>query len=106
MTAVGRISATIVVVAALTLALLASALPDFLHVGDVHVADWLGMMLYLAAPVTWISAIAHWVRRFSRARPRTVWGTVVVLGFVPGAVAYWFWGVRGAEMAHPSGAVE
>jgi hypothetical protein len=86
---IGRSSSTLVLLAVAALVLIATALPQFMHVGSVHVVDWIGMLVYLGAPVAWISGIIHWVTSFSGSA-RRIWGVVVVLGFVPGAIAYWF----------------
>ncbi|NNF15021.1 MAG: hypothetical protein HKN72_17480 [Gemmatimonadetes bacterium] len=95
MTTVGRVSSAIVVFSVVTLVLLASVWPNLMHIGPIHVVDWVALMLYVAAPVAWISAILHWARRSPRVERRRVWGLVAVLGFVPGAIIYWFWGVSG-----------
>jgi hypothetical protein len=91
---VGRVSSAVLAFAVVALALIATVFPGLAHVGPIHVVDWFGLMIYLAVPITWISAILHWAMRFPREGPRVLWGLLVVLGFVPGAVAYWFWGVR------------
>jgi len=91
---VGRVSSIVLVFAVTALALIASLFPALAHIGSIHVVDWVGLMIYVAAPVAWISAIWHWARHFPPAGPKTWWGFVVVLGFVPGAIAYWLWGAR------------
>jgi hypothetical protein len=55
---------------------------------------FVGLMIYLSVPVVWISAILHWALHFPREGPRVLWGLIVVFGFVPGAIVYWFRGVR------------
>jgi hypothetical protein len=94
MTTLGRVSSAVVVLAVTALILIASIRPDLMHVGGIHVVDWIGIMIYVAAPVAWISALLHWARHSPRAGPKTWWRLVVVLGFVPGAIAYWFWGAK------------
>ena len=94
MTSIGRLSSTVVVLAVTALILIGSILPDLMHIGTIHVVDWVGLMIYVAAPVAWITAILHWTKDFPREGPKIMWGLVVVLGFVPGAIAYWFWGAR------------
>ena len=91
---VGRTSSAILIFAVMALVLIATVLPGLAHVGPVHVVDWGGLMIYLATPVAWFSAIVHWARNFPRHGPRTLWGIIVVFGFVPGAIVYWFWGVK------------
>jgi len=99
MMAIGRVSSAIVVFAFVTLILITSVFPGLAHLGPIHVVDWVGLMIYVAVPVAWISAMLHWARHFPREGPRVLWGFVVVLGFVPGAITYWFWGVR--RFVHP-----
>jgi xanthine/uracil permease len=97
LTAIGRVASAIVLLAVATMVVMVAVRPDLgTHSGPVHVLDWVGLVLYLAVPVTWISAILHWAIHFPRTGPKTLWGLVVVLGFVPGAIVYWVWGFKHA----------
>jgi purine-cytosine permease-like protein len=90
----GRISVGALLVGIVSVALLAALPPHFMHLGPVHVVDWAGLLIYVGAPATWASAIYHWARYFPAEGPRRRWGIVVVLGLVPGGIAYWLRGVR------------
>ena len=95
----GRVASAVVLLAVAAMVLVVTVLPGLEHVGAIHVLDWIGVVLYVTAPVTWISAIVHWGTRFPSVGRRTLWGLVVVLGFVPGAIVYWYVGARGGENA-------
>ena len=90
----GRVASTVLVLGLSLLVLLAALPPHLMHFGPVHVVDWVGLLIYLGAPVAWLSAIYHWARYFPSDGPRRRWGVAVVLGFVPGAIMYWWRGVR------------
>ncbi len=90
----GRGASAAVVLAFLGLVFLGGIRPDLQHLGTVHVLDWVGLVFYVSVPVCWISAMVHWAVRYPRDGRRTIWGVIVFLGFVPGAVAYWTLGAR------------
>ena len=90
--------ATVVFLAAVFLLVVLTLLPPlFMLVGPVHVVDWVGLLIFAGAAVAWFTAIYHWARYFPREGPRRTWGLVVVLGFLPGAIVYWWRGFRHAE---------
>lgn len=97
MTRFGRSVSVIALTAAAALTLVAQLLPGFMHVGPIHIVDWLGLLIYVSAPLAWISALWHWARNFPPGRARVGWGIVAFFGLIPGGIAYWFWGAPRAQ---------
>ena len=97
MIAFGRVSALVTVVGTIALFVVLTIWPELGQPEDsssIRLINYVGVLVVLSFPVTWLSAIWHWGTRIPPSPGKGSWGVAVVLGLVVGAAAYWFWGVR------------
>jgi drug/metabolite transporter (DMT)-like permease len=92
----GRFSALVTVLGTIGLVVALMLSPELGRpaASSIRLIDYVGALVALSFPVTWLTAIWHWGTRMPPYPGKGSWGVAVVLGFVLGAAAYWFWGVR------------